>query len=163
LLIVGNYIKLLKTITSFTIAHSITLAFAAMGVVNIPPGPTEAVIALSIVFLCVEIVQSKLGHYSVMEQYPWIVAMIFGLFHGLGFAGALMEVGLPQNEIPLALLMFNIGVEVGQIMFVFGVILIREILIRLKIKWPQWSWRVLPYGIGSIAAFWVIQRVISFL
>jgi hydrogenase/urease accessory protein HupE len=163
LLLVPNRWKLLKTITAFTVAHSITLGLATLGLVNIPPGPTEAIIALSIVFLAIEIVQSHQGKYSMTERYPWIVAMIFGLFHGLGFAGALTQVGLPAQEIPLALLMFNIGVETGQIMFVFAVLIVIASLNRFKISWPQWSWKIMPYGIGSIATFWVIQRTLSFL
>ena len=106
LLIVPNRWKLFKTITAFTVAHSITLGLAVLGLVNIPPAPTEAIIALSIVFLAVEIIHVRQGKYSLTESYPWIVAMIFGFFHGLGFAGALTQIGLPANEIPLALLMF---------------------------------------------------------
>jgi len=103
------------------------------------------------------------GKTSITEQYPWIVAMIFGLFHGLGFAGALSEIGLPQNEIPLALFMLNVGVEIGQVAFVLAVLLVSTGIKRIPITWPSWSVRVLPYAIGSIAAFWVIQRSISFL
>lgn len=163
LLIVNNNLKLLKTITAFTLAHSVSLALAALGLVNIPSAPTEAIIALSIVFLCVEIFNSKKGKYSMAKKYPWIVAMIFGLFHGLGFAGALSEVGLPPHEIPLALLMFNVGVEVGQVLFILAILVLTGIGNRLHIKWPAWSWKLLPYGIGSIAAFWTIERIVSFL
>jgi hydrogenase/urease accessory protein HupE len=163
MLIVANSMKLLKTITAFTLAHSITLALAALGTVNVPPAPTEAIIALSIVFLCVEIINSKQGKSSITEKYPWMVAMIFGLFHGLGFAGALSEVGLPQHEIPLALFMFNVGVEAGQVMFLGVIFLLKIIIEHLKINWPDKSWKILPYAIGCLAAFWVVQRTISFL
>jgi len=163
MLIVVNYMKLLKTITAFTVAHSITLALAALGMVNVPPTPTEAIIALSILFLCVEIINSKKGKTSITEKYPWIVAMIFGLFHGLGFAGALSEVGLPQHEIPLALFMFNVGVEAGQIMFLAVALIVREGISRVRVNWPEWSWKLLPYSIGGLSAFWVIQRTLSFL
>lgn len=163
MLIVTGTWKLLKTITAFTVAHSITLALASLGMVNVPSAPTEAVIALSIVFLCVEIIRSRQGEKSLTEMYPWIVAMAFGLFHGLGFAGALSEVGLPQHEILLALFMFNIGVEAGQILFVLVVLAIGLALKRINLSWPEWSWKVIPYAIGSIAAFWVVQRTISFL
>ena len=163
LLIVVDYKKLLKTITAFTLAHSVTLALAALGMVNVPQAPTEAIIAMSIVFLCVEIINSKQGKPSITEKYPWIVAMVFGLFHGLGFAGALTEVGLPQHEIPLALFMFNVGVEVGQVMFLAVVLIIKVLISRLKINWPQDIWKLLPYAIGSLAAFWVIQRTLSFI
>ena len=131
--------------------------------VNVPQAPTEAIIAMSIVFLCVEIINSKQGKPSITEKYPWIVAMIFGLFHGLGFAGALSEVGLPPHEIPLALFMFNVGVEAGQVMFLAVVLIIKILISRLKINWPTGSWKLLPYAIGSLAAFWVIQRTLSFI
>jgi hypothetical protein len=158
---------LFKTITAFTVAHSITLALASLGFVHVPPGPTEAVIALSIVFLAVEIIHSRQGKFSLTEQYPWIVAMTFGLFHGLGFAGALSEVGLPQHEIPLALLMFNVGVELGQIAFVFVVLAVMGLLGIATAKVPAIApigrWQLVPYVIGCVAAFWTIERTISFL
>lgn len=163
MLIVPNKWKLFKTITAFTLAHSVTLALASLGLVNVPPGPTEAIIALSIVFLAGEIVNSKMGRYSLAENYPWIVAMIFGLFHGLGFAGALTEIGLIQHEIPLALLMFNLGVETGQVLFLLTVLLLIFTVNKMNIKWPEASWKWLPYTIGSIASFWTIERIIGFL
>jgi hydrogenase/urease accessory protein HupE len=154
---------LLKAITAFTVAHSITLALATLSLVNIPGPPTEAVIALSILFLAVEIVLSRRGRVTLTERAPWLVSLVFGLVHGLGFAGALSEVGLPQSDIPLALLMYNIGVEAGQLLFVFVVVVIREILSRLPVNWPAGSWRVLPYAIGGTASFWVIERVANFV
>lgn len=163
MLIVVNYKKLLKTITAFTLAHSITLALAALGIVNIPSAPTEAIIALSIVFLSLEIINVKKGRPSITAKYPWSIAMIFGLFHGLGFAGALSEIGLPPHEIPIALLMFNLGVEAGQILFLGVAILVKIIIAKLSIKWPEWSWKLLPYTIGSLSAFWVIQRALSMI
>ena len=163
LLIVVNFKKLLKTITAFTLAHSVTLALAALGMVNVPPAPTEAIIALSIVFLCVEIINSRQGKPSITEKYPWIVAMIFGLFHGLGFAGALSDIGLPPHEIPLSLFMFNVGVEAGQVMFLGAVLFLKLIIAKININWPEGSWKLLPYVIGSLAVFWVIQRTLSFI
>lgn len=163
MLIVKGYGNLLKTITAFTVAHSLTLGLATLGVVHIPSGPTEAVIALSILFLAVEIVHIQEGHTGLTERYPWAVAFTFGLFHGLGFAGALSEVGLPKHEIPLALFMFNLGVEFGQILFLCIVLGIMVTWRRMPMRWPQESWRLLPYSIGSIAAFWTIQRIESFL
>lgn len=163
LLIVRNKWKLFKTITAFTLAHSVTLGLAALGIVDVPPGPTEAVIALSIVFLAGEIINSHKGKFSITEQFPWVVAMIFGLFHGLGFAGALTAIGLPQNEIPIALLMFNLGVETGQILFLVGVLIVAALIKRLHIKWPVNAWKWMPYAIGSLAAFWTIERIIGFL
>ncbi len=161
-LIVPNYWMLFKTITAFTVAHSITLGLAALGFVHVPPGPTEAVIALSIVFLAVEIIHSRQGRFSLAERYPWIVAFIFGLFHGLGFAGALTQVGLPGQEIPLALLMFNVGVELGQILFLSVILSVMATLRWVRIPWPAGTWRLAPYAIGSVSAFWTIQRVASF-
>ena len=164
LLLVPNHWMLFKTITAFTVAHSISLALATLGVINMPPGPTEAVIALSILFLAVEIIhQRQQGKPCFTARYPWVVAFAFGLFHGLGFAGALAEVGLPQLAIPLALLMFNVGVETGQIMFVGAVLLLMAAGKRLPLSWPHGSWRLAPYAIGSIAAFWTLQRVDSFI
>ena len=166
-IIVPNLWMLLKTITAFTLAHSVTLALATLGFVNVPSGPTEAVIALSIVFLAVEIIRKRQGKYTLAAAYPWIVAMIFGLVHGLGFAGALSEVGLPQHEIPLALLMFNVGVELGQIVFVFVVPAILAILRFVMVKAPKLEpigrWNLVPYAIGCVAAFWTIERTLSFM
>lgn len=163
MLIVPNLWLLFKTITAFTVAHSISLALATLGVVNMPGAPTEAVIALSILFLAVEIVHSREGRVTLSERYPWVVALVFGLVHGLGFAGALAEVGLPQQDIPLALFMFNVGVETGQVLFISAVLMMIATGKRLPFHWPQGSWRLMPYAIGSVAAFWTIQRVDSFL
>jgi hypothetical protein len=163
MLIIPGYWMLLKTITAFTVAHSISLALATMGVVNMPGPPTEAVIALSILFLAVEIIHKRQGRVTLTERRPWVVALAFGLVHGLGFAGALAEVGLPEQEIPMALLMFNVGVETGQILFVCFVLLVMAVIRRLPIPWPQQSWRLVPYAIGGIAAFWTVERVGSFI
>jgi hypothetical protein len=128
-----------------------------------PAAPTEAIIALSILFLATEIIHKHNGQFSLTESYPWVIAFIFGLFHGLGFAGALSEIGVPQHEVPLALLMFNVGVETGQLLFVAVVISVMVLFRRLPWQAPQGSWRVVPYAIGSMAAFWTIQRVMSFM
>ena len=162
LLIVNGLVPLIKAVTSFTVAHSITLALATMGVVNMPPAPTEAIIALSIVFLAAEIVHKRQGMMGVTERWPWVIAFIFGLFHGLGFAGALSEIGLPQHEIPLALLMFNVGVETGQLIFIAVVLSLIAVLKRVPLRLPRESWRLVPYSIGGVAAFWTIDRVLSF-
>ena len=162
LLIIPNLWMLFKTITAFTLAHSVSLALATLGVVNMPGAPTEAVIALSILFLAVEIVHSREGRVTFTEKYPWVVALAFGLVHGLGFAGALAEVGLPEREIPLALLMFNVGVETGQILFVCGVLVVTSLIKRVPVGWPAGSWRLIPYAIGGTAAFWTVQRIGSF-
>jgi len=128
--------------------------------------PVEAVIALSIVFVAAEIVHSRQGRPGLTERAPWVVAFTFGLLHGFGFAGALSQIGLPQHDIPLALLCFNVGVEVGQLLFiasVFAVVAVaRQITRRVALPQPVWAWRVVPYAIGSVAMFWVIQRIAAF-
>jgi hydrogenase/urease accessory protein HupE len=163
LLIVSGLGPLVKAVTAFTVAHSITLALATLGVVYVPAAPTEAIIALSILFLATEIVHKHNGQFSLTESYPWVIAFIFGLFHGLGFAGALSEIGVPQHEVPLALFMFNVGVETGQLLFIAVVLSLIAMLKRLPLTAPQGAWRLLPYSIGSVAAFWTIERVVSFL
>jgi hydrogenase/urease accessory protein HupE len=162
LLIVSGARRLLITVTSFTLAHSITLAMATLGVLWVPGPPVEAVIALSILFLASELVKVNRGLPSLTARYPWIIAFTFGLLHGFGFAGALGEVGLPQNEVPLALLMFNVGVELGQLLFIAVILSIILLLKRLHRKWPAWLRQVPAYGIGGIAAFWLIERVAGF-
>ncbi len=140
--------RILKTITAFTLAHSITLSLAALGIVNFPGPPVEAVIALSIVFLASEILRNCEGEQTLTSKKPWIVAFTFGLLHGFGFAGALADIGLPQQEIPLALAFFNIGVELGQIIFVVFMLLVIY-LINLKKEWPMSLKKVPAYAIGS--------------
>jgi len=161
LLIVNGFIPLLKTVTAFTIAHSLTLALATLGIVHIPPVPTEAVISLSIVLLAVEVVHKNQGQLTSSERFPWLVAFTFGLVHGLGFAGALSEIGVPQNEVPLALLMFNVGVETGQVMFVAAVSLLLAGLHRLHGHSALTLARATPYAIGGMAAFWTIDRLVT--
>ncbi len=161
-LIVQNRWLLFKTITAFTVAHSITLGAATLGFVNISQTPTEAVIALSILFLAGELAHGRRGKPGLTERYPWMVALTFGLLHGLGFAGALTSVGLPQADIPLALLLFNVGVEIGQVMFVLVVLVIITLLERVRPQWPEWSGWLAPYAIGSLSAFWCIERVAAF-
>ena len=163
LLIVSGIWPLLKTVTAFTIAHSITLALATLGLLYIPPVPTEAVISLSIVLLAVEVVRKNQGQLTLSERYPWLVAFTFGLVHGLGFAGALSEIGVPPNEVPLALLMFNLGVETGQVMFVVAVSLLLAGLHRLHGHSALTLVRATPYAIGGVAMFWTIQRIGLFL
>ena len=162
LLIVSGWRRLLLTVTSFTLAHSITLAAATLGLLWLPGPPIEATIALSILFLASELVKVRRGYTSLTARYPWIVAFVFGLLHGFGFAGALTEVGLPQNEIPLALLMFNVGVELGQLMFIAAVLVLIEVLRRIRKEWPSWIQQFPAYGIGGLAAFWLIERVSRF-
>ncbi len=161
LLITPGFKKLLKTVTAFTVAHSITLSLAALGFVGLPGPPVEAVIALSIVFLAVELIHYYKGEKTITAKYPWIVAFTFGLLHGFGFAGALTAIGLPQTTIPSALLFFNIGVELGQILFILLALgCIR--LLSFKKKWPVYIKKIPPYAIGSVASFWLIERVVGF-
>ncbi|NEO80000.1 HupE/UreJ family protein [Moorena sp. SIO4G3] len=162
-LIVGPSWRLVKTITAFTLAHSITLAAATLGLVNVPQAPVEAVIALSILFLASELAHSRQGKPGLTEQYPWLVALTFGLLHGFGFAGALAEVGLPPQDIPPALLFFNVGVELGQLAFVLVVVGVMESLKRFgPEQYPRWLGWVPTYSIGILASFWCFQRVAAF-
>lgn len=163
LLIVTGIWPLLKTVTAFTLAHSLTLALATLDLVHIPQVPTEGVISLSIMLLAVEVVRKNQGDLTLSERFPWLIAFTFGLVHGLGFAGALYEIGVPQHAVPLALLMFNVGVETGQILFVLTVSLILAGLSRLHGHTALTLVRATPYAIGGVAAFWTIDRVSSFL
>jgi len=160
LLIVADRWMLLKTITSFTVAHSITLAIATLGYASAPLLPLNAAIALSILFLGPEIVKSWRGGTSLTIRHPWVVAFLFGLLHGFGFATGLTAMGLPAGEIPVALLLFNLGVEAGQILFVALVLLLERSFRILEIRWPR-SVEMMPgYVVGSLGAFWTIQRVV---
>ncbi|MEH6609205.1 MAG: HupE/UreJ family protein [Halioglobus sp.] len=163
LLIVNNKRRLIWTITAFTLAHSITLAGATLGFVHVPQKPVEAVIALSILFLAVEIIHGQQGRPGYAARWPWIVAFIFGLLHGFGFAGALAEVGLPQQAIPLALIFFNVGVELGQLFFVLGVVLLTWALHQLnQQKLLKHAEKAVIYSIGGISSFWLIERISLF-
>jgi hydrogenase/urease accessory protein HupE len=159
LLVKGNR-QLIKTITAFTIAHSITLALATLHLVTVQQSAAEATIALSIVFLALELVRHYQGRDGLTYHYPWVVAFVFGLLHGFGFAGALAEVGLPSASIPMALFLFNVGVEVGQLIFVLSVIVVMQLLKLTKLRFPAWTRYTAPYLIGSLAAFWLIQRMV---
>src|SRR5207248_7303960 len=168
LVLVKGWRKLVGTITAFTIAHSITLAAATLGFVHVPSKPVEATIALSILFVACEIVHRRWGRIVLTETWPWIIAFTFGLLHGLGFAGALREVGLPQTAIPLALLFFNVGVEVGQLLFIGSVMAAIAVPVYAAKKFsrsnvaPQfafnWCESISAYAIGGVAMFGVIQR-----
>jgi hypothetical protein len=159
LLIVKNRWMLLKTVTAFTVAHSITLAIATLGYANAPVIPLNAAIALSILFLGPEIVRVWRGETSFTIRHPWVVAFAFGLLHGFGFAGALTSAGLPRAELPLALLTFNLGVEIGQLGFILLVLLLERSFRVLGVRWPNWVQAVPGYTVGSLGAFWTIQRV----
>jgi len=163
LLIVRDWRVLLATITAFTLAHSLTLAVATLGVVRVPQQPVEAVIALSILFLASEWMHTRQGRPGAAARWPWLVAFTFGLLHGFGFAGALAEVGLPQHAVPLALVFFNLGVEAGQLLFIAAVLALGWLLHRLRR--PQLLLRLetlVVYAIGGISSFWLFERVSAF-
>ena len=162
LILVEGARRLVLTVTAFTVAHSISLAAATLGFVHVPGPPVETCIALSIVFVAAEIVRSRHGRPSLAARFPWLVAFSFGLLHGLGFAGALAEVGLPSHAIPIALLFFNVGVEIGQLAFVAAALVLVALCRRLPIAPPAWGWRVAPYSIGIVATFWLIERLSAF-
>ncbi len=163
LLLVRDRWMLLKTITAFTVAHSITLAAATLGYVHVPVPPLNAGIALSIMFVGVEVLRSWQGATSLALRQPWVVAFAFGLVHGLGFASGLAGIGLPQGDIPLALLLFNLGVEAGQLMFVALTLLLLRSFGQLEINWPRLVRKMPAYAVGSLGAFWMVDRIAAML
>ncbi|HEY3350136.1 MAG TPA: HupE/UreJ family protein [Thermoanaerobaculia bacterium] len=160
LLIVSDRWMLVKTITSFTLAHSLTLAVATLGFASAPLPPLNAAIALSILFLGPEIVRTWRGGTSFTIRHPWVVAFAFGLLHGFGFASGLTAMGLPKTEIPLALLLFNVGVEIGQMFFVAVILLLERSFRTLAIRWPRWAEALPGCAVGSLGAYWTIQRTV---
>jgi hydrogenase/urease accessory protein HupE len=161
LLLVHGWKRLIATVTAFTVAHSITLAAATLGFVNVSQVPIEAIIALSIAVVAAELLRSD-DRGTVTQRWPWTIAFVFGLLHGFGFAGALTEVGLPEQSIPLALLFFNVGVELGQILFIFGCLVLGALARRIDLSVPPAMAHWPAYGIGIVAAFWTIERVAGF-
>ena len=170
-ILVRGWGRVAITVTAFTIAHSITLTAATLGFVNVPGPPLEAAIALSILLVAVEIVNARRGKPSPTARLPWLVAFSFGLLHGFGFAGALAEVGLPQHAIPVALLFFNVGVEIGQLIFVAAVLSLISLVhhVASKLLEPARMQRSLDrldmtvaYAIGVMAAYWLIERTTAF-
>jgi len=166
LILVKGWRRIVATMSAFTATHSLTLTAAALGWVNVPQPPVEACIALSILFVAREIVQAHRGRSGMTARWPWAVSFTFGLMHGFGFAGALAEVGLPQSSIPIALLFFNVGVEIGQLLFVGAVLASiaagRRLVRHFRLPQPAWLWRLPPYAIGAIASFWLVGRVAAF-
>jgi hydrogenase/urease accessory protein HupE len=159
LLIIADRWMLLKTVTAFTVAHSITLAVATLGYAEVPAVPLNAGIALSILFLGPEIVRVWRGETSFTIRHPWAVAFVFGLLHGFGFATALTGAGLPRGELPLALVSFNVGVEIGQLAVVALVLLLERAFAALEVQWPRWVQALPGYAVGTLGAFWTLQRV----
>lgn len=169
LLLVQTPRKLFWAITAFTLAHSITLALASLGFLSVPAPPVEAIIALSITFLALEIIRRKEGVQSLTQQFPWMISFAFGLLHGLGFAGALSEIGLPEGDIPIALLSFNIGVELGQLTFVLAALGVFAILSMTIPKFAKalrgprtMPHMILGYAVGAMSIYWLMERVTSF-
>jgi len=155
--------KLAKTVTAFTISHSITLTAATLGYVHVWQKPVEAIIALSIVFVAAEILHGRQGRLGITARAPWIVALTFGLLHGLGFASGLSDAGLPQVHIPLALLFFSLGLEAGHFLFIGAVLTVIFLLGQLpKVITPRWAQLAPPYAIGAVASYWVIARISAF-
>lgn len=162
LLLTGGAARTIKTVTAFTLAHSLTLAAAALGFVHIATKPVEATIALSIAFVAAEITQRDQGRDSIAARAPWVVALAFGLLHGLGFAGSLSQVGLPERHIPVALLFFNVGVELGQILFIGAMLGLVAIARQMRSSVPHWASLLPAYAIGTLAMFWVFERLVAF-
>ena len=161
--------NLVKTVTAFTVSHSITLTLATLGYVHVPQRPVEAVIALSIVFVAAEILRGRQGQVGITARAPWIVALLFGLMHGLGFASGLKDAGLPDAHIPTALLFFSIGVEAGHFLFIGFILALAAVIFRAASRLTPLNQRrfalpqlVPPYAIGSVAMFWMIQRLAVF-
>lgn len=158
-MLVDGWRRLLATVTAFTLAHSLTLAGATFGILSMPPRLTEALIALSIVFIAAEVIHRNRGEATLAIRMPWLIAFAFGLLHGLGFAGALREIGLPDNAVPAALLFFNVGVELGQLVFVAVVLVAVSGLSRaISFRTPQWT-SAMAMMTGVIAGFWTVERV----
>jgi hypothetical protein len=154
--------RLVATVTLFTLAHSLTLSLATLGVVRFPPPLIESLIALSILALATELVKHRRGVATLGVRKPWLIAFMFGLLHGFGFAGALAEVGLPQADIPFALLFFNLGIELAQVLFVVIVLIVLGGLAMAKRGWPSWTRTAPIYVIGTLAMFWTIDRIFAF-
>src|SRR5215472_10860087 len=162
LLLVTGIRRLLMTVSAFTLSHTITLTLATLGFVHVPPAPVEAVIALSILFVAYEVLRKHANPQGLAQRKPWLVAFSFGLLHGLGFAGGLSAAGLPTGHIPLALGFFSAGVEVGHFSFVAVALTLIVSVRQWTMKLPRWSWRLPPYAIGSVSAYWLIARLASF-
>ena len=164
-LVTGWRRSLVRAVTAFTAAHTLTLGLATLGVVHVPQAPVEAVIALSVAFIAAEVARGAPGERTLRLRSPWLVAFAFGLLHGFGFAGALGEVGLPPAHIPLALVLFNTGVEIGQLLFLLAVWAASRVIVRAipsVSSRTRWTTVALPYAIGTIAMFWVVERVAAF-
>ena len=159
LILIGGGRRLVAAVTAFTLAHSLTLALAALDLVRVDAATVEAVVALSIVFLAVELVHAARGRAGLTSRRPWLVPFGFGLLHGLAFAGTLVEVGLPAGDIVLSLLLFNVGVELGQLLFIAAALAAFWALSQHGWRIPAWTRLVPSYAVGACAAFWLIDRL----
>ena len=163
LLLVRTRRLLIETITAFTVGHSITLTLAVLDLIRLPSAPIELAIALSVFWLAVELARDETARPTVVQRRPYIMSGLFGLLHGLGFASALQEVGLPSGDVPLALFAFNLGIEIGQLAFVVVWLALAAVVRRLPIAWPAWMGQVPLYAMGSLAAFWCFERAAALL
>jgi hydrogenase/urease accessory protein HupE len=163
LILVGDVKRLIGAVTAFTMAHSLTLAGTTFGWIKLSSAPVEATIALSIMFVAVEIMRAQAGRDSLTARLPWIASFGFGLLHGFGFAGALREIGIPEDAVGLSLLFFNLGVEVGQLVFIAGVLALMWAWRRFAPAPPVWAWRAPVYAIGAMSAFWFVERTAGIL
>jgi len=161
-LLAGTVRRLLATVSAFTVGHSVTLTLAALGIVDVPSRLIEVAIAASVLALAVELARRPVAP-TLMRRWPWMMAAVFGLLHGLGFAGALREAGLPDGEIPLALFSFNAGIELGQVFFVLGVLGLKRVARQLPVRIPEWVRWVPVYGMGSLAGYWWLERALALL
>jgi hypothetical protein len=161
-LLVRSFGAVVRTVTAFTVGHSITLALATLGVLGPPQAPIEAAIALSIALVASEIVAPVHASPSFTREHPWSIAGAFGLLHGFGFAGALRDVGLPAHDVPVALLAFNAGVELGQLVFVAAAVGAIKAAGRAPWRWPRRARTLVPYAMGSVAMFWCFERIAAF-
>ncbi len=157
-LLVSGHRRLFWTITAFTAGHSVTLALAVLGVITLPSHPVEALIALTLLIVAVELTRTGRERETWIQRFPWTMAFTFGLLHGLGFAGALTQIGLPANEVPLALAVFNIGIEVGQLLWVAVILMLAVSLSRVPASLPAAVRQLPSYAISSLAVFWILQR-----
>lgn len=165
LLLIGPNWKLVKAVTGFTVAHSLTLALAAFGIIRFPSAAIEALVALSILFVAVELTPSRRAAGGLAQRRPWLIAFAFGLLHGMAFAGVLADIGLPAGAAPEALFLFNLGVEIGQLTFIAAVLLAmaagRRLLAASHHTLPQWATSTPAYAIGALSAYWLIERTIA--
>jgi hypothetical protein len=163
LLLVRGRWRLLETITAFTVGHSLTLSLVVLDIVGVPSRPVALGSALSVFLLAAEMAREPAPAASLLRRRPWVVALAFGLLHGLGLGSALRDSGLPAGDVPLALLAFNIGVEIGQVSFVAVLLSGAAALRAVRVAWPRWTIRVPLYAMGSLAAFWCFERAADML